>query len=464
MRYFFWIVLFVCVNASAEDKTAASIAELNSFVNNAKPGDRIFLKEGIYQNAVIQFSNKGTETAPITISAEHAGKVFFEGNSSIGFSGQYLHIKDFIFRNGGHEMKNKQVIEFRTAEKILASHCTVSDCVIDNFNNAIKTEVNTWVGIYGEYNVVERCLFKAKDNMGPTLVVWLEDGKPAHHIINDNYFLTRQNGAQVDNGLESIRIGDSKTSFTNAHCVIAFNRFEDCDGEIEIISNKSCHNTYYHNTFYNCDGGLTLRHGNHVLCDGNYFDGHDKKLSYGIRFIGEGHVAINNYFKNLLGAPHEQYRSPVALLNGLVNTPINGYFPVKNAVIAANIFDDCATPLIRIGAFSPKREGMSIAPDSVIIQDNIFINRKQPKGEVLEIITPAKHLLTKENIFSKGFTITAQNVFAEMKPGYPSATKTLERFNGGVGADWVPTAILDRLKDVKYSVLSAKQVGPSWMH
>jgi hypothetical protein len=96
------------------------------------------------------------------------------------------------------------------------------------------------------------------------------------------------NGAQVDNGLESIRIGDSKTSFTDAHCVIAFNRFEDCDGEIEIISNKSCHNSYLHNTFYNCDGGLTLRHGNHTLCDGNYFDGGKKNCPTGSVLLAKG--------------------------------------------------------------------------------------------------------------------------------------------------------------------------------
>jgi poly(beta-D-mannuronate) lyase len=467
MRYLFIIALLITLHLNAADKTASSIAELNAYVNLAKPGDHIYLKDGTYTNAIIHFSANGSENALITISPEHAGKVFLEGNSSISFSGRYIHIKDFVFENGGHEMKNKQVIEFRVSEQEQASHCTVSDCVIDAFNNTLKTEVNTWVGLYGEYNVVERCLFKAKDNMGPTLVVWLENGKPAHHTIAGNYFLTRQNGAQVDNGLESIRIGDSKTSFTDAHCVIAFNRFEDCDGEIEIISNKSCHNSYYHNTFYNCDGGLTLRHGNHVLCDGNYFDGHDKKLSYGIRFIGEGHVAINNYFKDLHGAAHEQYRSPISFLNGLVNTPINGYFPVRNAVVANNIFDDCETPLIRIGAFSPKREGMSIAPDTVTVQNNLFISRKQSKGEVIEVITPAQHFTLQGNKVSKGLNPYNKTGFSEIQND-PSAAidtdlKTTELINKGVGAEWVSPAILERLKNKKYSIISAQQTGPRWM-
>lgn len=464
------VILGCIINiaAQATDKIAGTIAELNSYVTNAKAGDHIFLKDGIYKDAVIKFSNSaGTEDAPVTISAQHPGKVFLEGNSSISFSGQYIHIKDLVFQNGGHELKNKQVIEFRVSEKQQASHCTVSDCVINDFNNTIKTDVNTWVGIYGEYNVVKRCLFKAKDNMGPTLVVWLDSGRAAHHTIAENYFLTRVNGAQVDNGLESIRIGDSKTSFTDAHCVIAFNRFEDCDGEIEIISNKSCHNSYLHNTFFNCDGGLTLRHGNHTLCDGNYFDGGKKKLSYGIRFIGEGHVAINNCFRNLHGSSHEMYRSPVSLLNGLVNTPINGYYQVRNAVLTDNIFMDCETPLIRIGAFSPKREGMSIAPDTVTIQNNVFADFGNASGDVLEIITPASHFTATGNKISKGYRVAKMEAFTEIAKGteksisqfnYPAVLK----LNKGVGAEWVLPKIIERMKGNKYTNSLSKEVGPVW--
>lgn len=477
MKYILLIATLFTVSAFGADKIAASVDELNILSANAKAGDHIFLKDGVYKDAVIRFINKnGTEKDSVIIAAQHAGKVFLEGNSSVSFSGNYILIKDFIFRNGGKELKSKQVIEFRTSEKEQAVHSRVSDCVIDAFNNTVKTDVNTWVGMYGAYNAVERCLFKSKDNMGPTLVVWLDNGKPAHHTIADNYFLNRQNGAQVDNGLESIRIGDSKTSFTDAHCVIAFNRFEDCDGEIEIISNKSCHNSYYHNTFYNCNGGLTLRHGNHTLCDGNYFDGHDKKLSYGIRFIGEGHVAINNIFKNLHGAPHEQYRSPVSVLNGLVNTPINGYYPVKNAVITDNIFMDCEAPLIRVGAFSPKREGMTIAPDTVSITGNTFISHAHNTGEVIEVITPPSRFILSGNKISGGYSVKEKNAFTELlatdekttdqffaKAAISSEYKATLRTASNAGADWVSPVLMERVKNSKYSYQSPKNVGPVWL-
>ncbi len=40
------------------------------------------------------------------------------------------------------------------------------------------------------------------------------------------------------------------------------NWFEGCDGETEIISNKSGGNTYRGNVFFRSAGALTLRHGN----------------------------------------------------------------------------------------------------------------------------------------------------------------------------------------------------------
>nr|ARR75629.1 polysaccharide lyase family 6 protein [uncultured bacterium] len=249
----------------------------------------------------------------------------------------------------------------------------LKNCAIINYNSP-DTIDNKWVSVFGQYNTVTHCLFKDKTNLGATLTVWLTKGQEAHHTISYNYFLRRHNGPGADNGLESIRIGDSKTSFENAHCVVAFNRFEDCDGEIEIISNKSCHNSYLHNSFVNSNGGLTLRHGNHCLVDGNVFDGGNKPLSYGVRFIGEGHVAVNNYFYQLRGAKAESFRAPVTLVTGLVNTPLNGYFQVKTATVANNIFVNCSPPYIRVGA-TPKREGAILAPDSITIIDNLFFRR-----------------------------------------------------------------------------------------
>lgn len=467
-------LLFVA-SVLATDHLAASPEEAVTLLQKAVGGDRVLLKDGIYKDAAIQFTNtNGTKEKPVWFMAQTPGKVSFEGNSTLAFGGQYIIVSGFVWRNGGTDLQERSVISFK-AGKENATNCTVRDCIIDDYNNTSYSIDNKWVSLFGEHNTLTRCLLKNKRNLGATVTVWLQQGVPARHLISYNYFLNRMNGPNAGNGLESIRIGDSKTSFTEAHCIVAFNRFEACDGEIEIISNKSCHNTYLHNTFTQNDGGLTLRHGNDCLCDGNFFDGTNRKLSYGIRFIGERHTAINNCFYNLQAAPKEAFRAPVTLVNGLENTPINGYFQVRKAVVNSNIFVNCDLPAIRIGAYS-KRTGMTIGPDTVNISDNLIYDDINHKGDVTETLTPAAHLTIQNNkIVGKGLQATIgfeQNTLNSIANFYTIQITSVKKINLPVtekvkpstraGADWADAGIQAATQKSKYTYVSPDQVGPSW--
>ncbi|MDF2192927.1 polysaccharide lyase 6 family protein [Paraflavitalea sp. CAU 1676] len=502
--------LFYCVVVCATDYLASTPGEAVSFLQNAVAGDRVLLKDGIYRDAVIQFvNNGGTREKPVSFLAQTPGKVSFEGNSSLAFGGRYIVVSGFAWRNGGKGLAGRSVVSFK-AGKDNANYSSVQDCLIDDYNNENLSTDNKWVSLFGEHNTLTRCLLKSKRNLGATVTVWLLQGIPARHLISHNYFLDRLNGPDVDNGLESIRIGDSKTSFTPAHCIVAFNRFENCDGEIEIISNKSCHNSYLHNTFVNSDGGLTLRHGNDCLADGNFFDGTGKKLSYGIRFIGEGHVAVNNCFYHLQGAPHQTFRAPVTLVNGLENTPINGYYQVKRATVAGNLFVNCDMPAIRIGAFS-KRPGMTLGPDSVVISNNLVWDDEGKKGAVLEELTPATYLTANDNLVAgwaletsvKGFdkiaSVTPDKVGAgaalgsQSKKGngamegvgkesgksegssfeiittgksvlrIPRIVAQVAAWPAGAGADWIEPAVAEATKRKKFTRVLSGEVGPAWL-
>jgi poly(beta-D-mannuronate) lyase len=458
------IVFFLVASAFATDHLASSPEEAVALLNKAAAGDRVILKDGMYKDAVVEFANTaGTKEKSIWFMAQTPGKVFFEGNSTLAFGGNYIIVSGFVWRNGGKGLQERSVISYK-AGKQEAIHCTVQDCVIDEYNSNAAVD-NKWVSLFGQYNSFTKCLLKGKNNLGATVTVWLQQGVPARHVISYNYFLNRTNSPKADNGLESIRIGDSKTSFTEAHCIVAFNRFEACDGEIEIISNKSCHNSYLHNTFVNSDGGLTLRHGNDCLCDGNYFDGGAKSLSYGIRFIGEGHVAINNYFSNLQGAPKQTFRAPVTIVNGLENTPINGYFPVRRAIITDNVFIDCAMPAIRMGAFS-KRPGMTVVPDTVTISNNSIIDEKGNKGTVYESLTAASHLSMQNNkVWGKALQVNEKG-FEEGKGSMsvhdiqPAKNKTTIKTSAG--ADWSDPAITTAIQKNKYTLVTPAMAGPSW--
>jgi poly(beta-D-mannuronate) lyase len=468
------LLLLVTLAAQATKHVATTIEQANTMLNTAKPNDTVLLKDGVYANAVIKFSNNN-----ICFAAQHPGKLFLEGNSTLSFAGKGNTIDGLVWQNGGKDLDTKSVIEFKNGKEV-ATYCTLSNCSIVGYNTSDLNTDNKWVSLFGTYNTVTHCLLKDKFNRGATLTVWLDGSTEAHHTISYNYFLNRQNGPNVDNGLESMRIGDSKTSFTPAHCVVAFNRFEQCDGEVEIISNKSCHNSYLHNTFVNNDGGLTLRHGNDCLVDGNFFDGAEKPKSYGVRFIGEGHVAINNYFYHLNGsAGKDAFRTAVSFLNGLVNTPINGYFQVRRGVLVNNIFVNCNMPSIRMGAFS-KREGMTVAPDTILIKENLVFDDAGKVGNVYEELTAPANLTMKSNgIIAKniqannaGFILMDSkgkrdgfNWIKDSKGKIITSTeaKAAMTYNNGVGASWLPEAIQNATQKKKYSYLSAVEMGPVWM-
>jgi hypothetical protein len=76
------------------------------------------------------------------------------------------------------------------------------------------------------------------------------------------------------------------------------------------------------------------RHGNYCTIDGNYFNGDDISENIGrIRLINTGHWVTNNYFYNLKG---QNFRSPLAVMNGIPKSPLNRYNQVTDVVVAHN--------------------------------------------------------------------------------------------------------------------------------
>lgn len=479
MRSLLILILVVFLNniLYAKDYWADTPEEAEEYFRNACAGDRVFLKNGVYKNAAITLINDcGTESAPVFFMAETPGRVYFEGNSMLRIAGKYLGISGFVWRNGGEGLGSRPVIEFRSENKI-AEYCVLSDCVIDDYNSGRKENIeNKWVSLYGRYNTVTRCLFKNKINRGPTVTVWLDNKEPAYHTISFNYFKIRGNAHNDSNGLETIRIGDSRTSFTEAHCVVAFNRFEDCDGEIEIISNKSCRNSYLHNTFYTNDGGLTLRHGNNCLVSGNFFFGGNKKLSYGVRIIGEGHAVINNYFFALKGGESAGFRSAICIVNGITNSPLNGYFQVRNALIAGNIFVNCPAPVIYSG-FNTRQEAQ-LAPQHVKIQENLFYADFGISGSAYAEATPTETLQLARN-FIVGYTVPSKMIgFTKVsrkgikRNGYKldglsdQLSKTFDTIIpvlNKYGSSYISPSISNLMGNRKFSYLTPSDVGPLWL-
>jgi len=332
----------ISITSDAAEFFVTNMTQLNNFVPQARAGDSIVMRSGVWSGADITFKGTGSAGNPITLRAETPGRVFLTGSSGLAMSGSHLVVEGLVFTNGYRT--SGDIISFRDSSSAVAVNCRVSDCAIINYNPPITGNDTKWVSLYGFSNRVDHCYFKRKQNSGALLVVWLspdDADKPNDHLVDHNYFGERPELGQ--NGGEGMRIGDSATSFNISHTIVEHNYFERCSGEIEIISNKSCENVYRYNTFVDCEGALTLRHGNRCIVEGNFFFGHGKTRTGGVRIIGEDHKVFNNYFQDLAGADG---RSALSIMQGLEDTPLNGYFQVKNAIVAFNTFVNCDNSLL----------------------------------------------------------------------------------------------------------------------
>ncbi|MDH7448076.1 polysaccharide lyase 6 family protein [Aquimarina sp. 2201CG14-23] len=362
-----FLLFFMGCVCFANEVKVATIDEFNSAIKSAKAGDRIILKNGEWKDVKLIAKGQGTSDHPIIIEAEESGKVFITGDSSLKIAGTHLIIKGLWFKNGF--TSDKSVISFRVNSKEFATHSRLTDCAITYYNPNSKAIGYKWISIWGKNNRVDHNYFAGKTNSGTTLVVWLkgEEHIQNNHRIDHNYFGERP--ALGFNGGETIRIGTSKNSLLSSRTIVEDNVFEKCNGEVEIISNKSCDNVYRNNLFLESQGVLTLRHGNRCLIENNVFIGNQKPHTGGIRIINAGHVVRNNLMMNLTG---DGFRGPIVVMNGVPNSPANRYHQVKDVHILNNTIINSSPIQFCAG----KDEERSLAPANTIFANNLIFNDK----------------------------------------------------------------------------------------
>jgi poly(beta-D-mannuronate) lyase len=169
--------------------------------------------------------------------------------------------------------------------------------------------------------------------------------------------------------MEAVRIGDSGFQHLDAKTVVEDNRFEDCRGDAEVVSNKSSANVIRGNIFTGCDGGaIVLRHGDRCLVEGNRIDGQGRAKSGGIRIHGEGHIVRGNLIERT-GA------FAIALPAGNSVPRETGHAPVRNAVIEANRILRPAGPVFILGEPHDDRKRQDTAPSGVVFRGNVVEER-----------------------------------------------------------------------------------------
>ncbi|HWW11485.1 MAG TPA: polysaccharide lyase 6 family protein, partial [Brevundimonas sp.] len=300
-------------------------------VRAAKPGDTIVLADGVWTDFQILFDAEGQPGRPITLTAQTPGRVILSGQSNLRMAGRQLVVSNLVFRDG--HSPTGEVISFRRSRDRRAVESRVTGVVIDGFNKPDRGTSDNWVALYGSHNRFDHNHLTGKTNLGTTLVVVRDEqqGLDNRHRIDHNYFGPRPNLGS--NGGETIRVGSSADSLSASNTVVENNWFEGCDGEVEIVSNKSGGNTYRGNVFFQSRGALVLRHGAGNLVESNVFIGGNKPHTGGIRIINGDQTVRNNYMEGLAG---DGFGSALSIMYGVPDSPINRYHQVNNAVIENN--------------------------------------------------------------------------------------------------------------------------------
>lgn len=376
-------------------------AELKNAIDNAVPGTTIILANGIWKDVFINIDKNGTESEPITITAQNPGSVLMTGNARVYMEGAYLTVSGLVFQDPANLILDgsdriEPVIELKQCD-----YCKILNNKIDSYNGTDAQEelIFKWVLADGQHNEIAYNSFLGKHGIGSIINDNRNSKEPDYLSIHHNYFADRTpiNEINGDNNQDAIRIGNSGTSLDDSFSEVYNNYFNNFFGEIEVISNKSGQNKYYNNTFRNYGGTLTLRHGNNCEVFGNYFFAENNLLSGGVRVIGEGHKIYNNYIEGVNSIKPDGSRSGatggVNVSNGRPNTALNGYYQVKNTQIINNTFVNCDYAL-RVG--TSVSSTLTIAPENLIIANNIAYNSSINDYQILT--EPTGNSLSEGNI------------------------------------------------------------------
>lgn len=431
-------------SASPSDSVLVSTQEeFIAKTNSLKPGDTIVLANGEWNDFEVLFKGNGNEDSPITLKAQTNGQVILSGLSNLRLSGEHLVVEGLVFKNG--YSPTGEVISFSENSDTLANYSRVTEVVIDGFSNPDKFNSDKWVVMYGKNNRFDHNHLVGKNNAGVTMAVRLnsEASQENHHRIDHNYFGPRP--ILGSNGGETLRIGTSKYSLTDSFTIVENNYFDRCNGEVEIISNKSGKNQFLNNVFFESRGTLTLRHGNGNLVEGNVFLGNGKDHTGGIRVINADQTIRNNYMEGLTGI---RFGGGFTVLNGVPNSSINRYHQVKNTKIENNTIVNVDNINLAAGSDAER----SAVPINSSFSNNLVINTN---GEnPFRIFDDVSGIAFENNIASQ----TPQSVIAE---GFDIQESDVTRGDNGL----LQSASAQKAKvgaDASLNPISKDQTGVAW--
>jgi len=368
------LTLFFVQENNAASLFVSNKAEFDTAVSLAQPGDSIVLKNKVWTGVDFKLTCNGTASQLITICPETPGGASLEGGSRIEISGDYLVVSGFKITNGSN---TSSAVRFYSGSDF-AYHSRLTDCLINDWGPSGTTDRIHWVMMKGGYNRIDHCEFSNMNHSGVTIRVRSGADQEGYHQIDHNYFGPKPGGD--GNGYESIKVGDGDYSMYALNTIVEKNYFYRCNGEVEMISNKSWKNTYRYNTIVECQGTITLRWGQQCIVEGNYFLGNGVENTGGVRITDKDHLIINNYFQNLEG---DKARAAISIMSGIQNAEggNSGHGQTKNAHILHNTIINCKES-INMGYYDKDDlgdpRGPITAPENCTLANNLIWSSHAP--------------------------------------------------------------------------------------
>ncbi|MFO7975323.1 MAG: chondroitinase-B domain-containing protein [Candidatus Hydrogenedentota bacterium] len=343
-----------------EAVSVASLQELGTALQTAGAGTVISISATGELDWPITVTRSGSEDNPLTIQAvEPEATTFVLEEPLLLKECSHVEVRGMHFR----QCKNGALCFDRTTQ------CRATEC---RFTECTGKDMVRFMGA-GRGNRLDHCIFSG--NAVRNLSIRVSGDTPIATRIDHNVF---EDVPPIGgNGRETIQIGQNQRQYgqVDVGAIVEFNEFRRCNGEGEIISNKSSGNTYHHNDFIECKGELVMRGGADCVITHNRFE----RCYGGIRLSGNGHEVTHNVV-------WASRNTGIRLLYGMSDEPPAFYPAVYDCLLANNTIVGARKAGIFIGScrgqdFS-NREKMASDPEkygenlvqNVAPHDNRFVN------------------------------------------------------------------------------------------
>ena len=355
---------------------------------NLKPGDIVEVENGTYDaGGGITVESSGTASKPIIIRAKNTGEVELSGATYFNFrKAEYITLEGFNFTSA-----NYTVVKLEACNNIRITKNTFQLTESEGQSGKWVYVGGYWNdgSILSHHNRIDHNIFRDKHQLGNFITIDGGDQISQHDRIDHNYFYNI--GPRHENEMEAVRVGVSGMSLTDGFAVIEYNLFEECDGDPEIISIKSCKDTIRYNTIRRCQGTVSLRQGLGSVIHDNFFLGDGKKGTGGVRIYARDHKIYNNYFEGLSGYTWD---AAITLTNGDTESGSeSAHWQINNLIISNNTMVNNYSN-IEIG-YNKSDNSWKKVPKNVTMTNNLVVGGQ---ADLVKVITSPSNFTWENNI------------------------------------------------------------------